>query len=284
MATIVTAINLMVRLFKFLLIVFASFCSAAEYCYFTPPQGWDMTDPKALPFHTKVCFIGKTSKPLRPSVNLSVEETSASLKTYLEAVKNNNKADPNRTWRDLGKFMTPLGEGRLTEIEVKTEVGMVRQVQLIVLKNKTAYILTTAALKEEFSKHYQTFEKVFHSLNITQNFPATLSQESQRIALQELIDKIEDDFEKAYHQMALRKKLADSLTRHLFARLSLAPLSKESALLDPEDVLNCASFQQETWLPMQEKIINDFTEKGPYWQSLLLSDILTKLLTKASYE
>lgn len=274
----------MTQVFKFLLVLLTSVCSAAEYCYFTPPQGWDMTDPKALPFHTKVCFIGKSSKPLRPSVNLSVEETPVTLKRYLDAVKNNNKADPNRNWRDLGKFTTPLGEGRLTEIEVKTEVGMVRQVQLIVLKDKIAYILTAASLKEEFSKHYQTFEKVLHSLNMTQNFPATLSQESQRIVLQELIDKVEDDFEKSYHQMTLRKQLADSMTRQFFARLSLAPFCKESTPLDPEDVLHSISFQQETWLPFQEKIINDFTEKGPYWQSLLLSDILTKLLTKVSYE
>jgi hypothetical protein len=81
--------------------------------------------------------------------------------------------------------------------------------------------------------------------------------------------------------MTLRKQFADSLTRQFFTRLSLQSFCKASTHLDPEEVLHSLSFQQEAWLPLQEKIINDFTEKGPYWQSLLLSDILTKLLTKA---
>jgi hypothetical protein len=119
------------------------------HCYFIPPQGWDLADPAKLSPRVKICFLGKSSKNLLPSINLASEEVDISLKAYVDIVKRDCENDPNTHWRDLGKYTTRLGEGRLTEREVTTECGLSRQVQLIVIKDSMAYILTAAALKTD---------------------------------------------------------------------------------------------------------------------------------------
>jgi hypothetical protein len=45
-----------------------------------------------------------------------------------------------------------------------------------------------------------------------------------------------------------------------------------------EEAFDSKSFQKEAWEPFQQKIINDFTEMGPYWQILLLRDVQHQLL------
>ncbi len=49
-----------------------------------------------------------------------------------------------------------------------------------------------------------------------------------------------------------------------------------------EKAFDSAKFQKETWNPLKEKIINDFTEMGPYWQILLLRDLQYQLLKRHS--
>ncbi len=222
-----------------------------NYCYFIPPQGWDLADQAKLSPRVKICFIGKSSKNLLPSVNLAEEEVDVSLKTYIDIVKSDCLKDPNCRWRDLGKYNTPLGEGRLTEREVKTQWGPSRQVQLIVIKDKMAYILTAGALKEEFSRHYKTFEDVLRSLTLTQDLSMDLTSAEKKTRLREMLGKLETDFKKT------REKI--------------------SAV---NDAFDAADFQKESWKPFQERIINDFTEMGPYWQILLLRQIQNKLLER----
>jgi hypothetical protein len=144
------------------------------HCYFIPPKGWNLADQSKLSPRVKICFLGKSSNTLLQSVNLATEEVDISLKAYVDIVKSDCERDPNSVWRDLGKYNTPLGEGRLTEREVKTQWGVSRQIQLIVIKDKRAYILTAGALKEEFSRHYQDFEAVLRSLTITKDLTASL--------------------------------------------------------------------------------------------------------------
>lgn len=220
----------------------------SDHCYFIPPQGWDLADQSKLSPRVKICFIGKTSKNLRPSVNLAIEKVDISLKTYVDIVKRDCANDPNTRWRDLGKYQTSLGEGRLTEREVKTEWGISRQIQLIVIKDHTAYILTAGADKEEFPRYYKDFEAVLRSLNTAEDLAASYPAE-KRSALRELIGKLQADF----------KKTNDP------------KIATEDALDD---------FLKESWEPFQQKVINDFTEMGPYWQILLLRDIQYQLLKR----
>ncbi len=219
------------------------------FCYFIPPKGWDLADQTKLSPRVKICFLGKSPHNLLPSVNLATEEVDISLKTYLDIVKKDCESDPNCQWRDLGKYQTPLGEGRLTEREVQTQWGVSRQVQLIVIKDKIAYILTAGSLKEEFSRHYKDFEGVLRSFTITNNLTDQIASTEKKSTLHQLIEKLQSDF----------KNTTDKI-----------------AVLD--EAFESSNFQKESWEPFQEKIINDFTEMGPYWQILLLRDLQYQLL------
>ena len=212
----------------------------AQFCYFIPPKGWELADQTKLSPRVKICFIGKSSNYLLPSVNLATEEVNVSLKTYVDIVKKDCESDPNCLFRDLGQYNTSLGEGRLTEREVKTQWGVSRQVQLMVIKDQRAYILTAGALKEEFSRHYQDFEAVLKSLTITNDLAEGVTSPE-------------------------KKELLSSLIKDLYQRGQAADFDSNI-------------FQKESWLPFQQKIINDFTEMGPYWQILMLRDVQYQLL------
>jgi hypothetical protein len=222
--------------------------SEPHYCYFIPPKGWDLADQTKLSPRVKICFIGKSSSNLLPSVNLATEEVDITLKAYVDIVKKDCESDPNCVWRDLGKYNTLLGEGRLTEREVKTPWGVSRQVQLIVIKDQRAYILTAGALKEEFSRHYQDFEGVLRSLIITDDLTSHIISTEKKELLHKLIENLQSSFKE---------------------------INKVATI---EEAFESNSFQKECWQPFQQKIINDFTEMGPYWQILLLRDVQHQLL------
>lgn len=216
----------------------------AYHCYFIPPKGWGIADPSKLSHRVKICFVGPSSGYLSPSVSLATEEVDISLKAYVDIVKSDCERDPNSVWRDLGKYNTPLGEGRLTEREVKTQWGVSRQIQLMVIKDNQAYVLTAGALKEEFSRHYQDFEAVLKSLTITPDLAAATE----------------------------KKELLNTLIKNLHT--DFKALTAASA----EEVFDSPNFQNQSWEPFQQKVINNFTEMGPYWQILLLRDQQNKLL------
>lgn len=157
-----------------------------------------------------------------------------SLDAYVEEVRKIHVADPNSRWRDLGRFRSLLGDGRLMELETPSDFGLARMVQLVIIKEKTAYILTAGALKEEFSKFYRTFDSVLRSLQETTNLVQSYPHKSKELTA--LIDNL-------YQKCATEK---------------------------------------EVWPPFEKKIINDFTEMGPYWQILLLNEVQTKISTLRS--
>jgi hypothetical protein len=51
------------------------------HCYFIPPKGWDIADQSKLSPRVLICFIGKGSSNLLPSVNLSLKETAKATPT-----------------------------------------------------------------------------------------------------------------------------------------------------------------------------------------------------------
>ena len=118
---------------------------------FSPPKDWQYAKPKNSSPHIQVGFIGSGSNFFHPSINLATEEFEGTLKEYLKAVKAIHTGEPKTTWRDLGKFAMRGGEGRLTEISSPSPFGDVKLLQAILLKEHTAYILTAAVLKKDFS-------------------------------------------------------------------------------------------------------------------------------------
>lgn len=137
----------------------------AAQAEFTPPAEWKSADPAILPEHVKFMVVGKGGSDLPPSINLGFEEFSGSLKDYLKIVKEFNKSqgDP---WTDLGMIETKSGPASLSQVDMTSEWGTIRQMHVILLSDGVVYILTAAALKEEFPKFYSAFFESLKSLHV----------------------------------------------------------------------------------------------------------------------
>lgn len=140
--------------------------SLLALCCFTPPKDWTTADPKCLAPRVKSAYVGKNNSGFCPSINLATEEVSITVEEYLKVVKKLYALDRDIRWRDLGKIQTKAGSARLTEIDTKTEFGNIRMLQMILVKEGQAYIMTAAASKENFSQHYKDFEQAFRSFDI----------------------------------------------------------------------------------------------------------------------
>lgn len=211
------------------------------YCFFLPPKGWEIADPNALSQHVKIAFLKKGNKGFCPSINLAIEETQASLNEYLKAVKAIHERDRRNEWRSLGKVRTQAGLAQLTEIDSVTEFGPIRMLQLIFLKQGYAYVLTTAALKEEFSEHYKDFQSTFRSLTLTTDLAESIPQLERRETLKK----------EQFKLLSVWENISDT---------------QENPLSFQENT----TFQTSHWQPFQQLIIDHFQDMGPYWQALIL--------------
>lgn len=149
------------------LILFVASAFAGTNASFEPPKGWHLADEKSLPKHVLIMVVGKGAHEMPPSMNLGYEKFDGSLKEYLKIVKNVNVSQGDK-WQDLGMIQTKAGPASLSQIEMKTEWGQLRQMHLIYKdsKNELVYILSAAALKDEFSQFYQDFFNALKSFNI----------------------------------------------------------------------------------------------------------------------
>ncbi len=236
--------------------LFAMIFSEAEelaqtFCYFTPPSDWEIAAPETLAPSVKIAFIKKSSKGLCSSLNLAIEEVDVSMSEYLKVVQNIHEHNRNNQWRKLGKIQTSAGSAQLTEIDTTTEFGPLRMLQLILIKDRHAYILTAAALKEEFPAFYKDFQKAFRSLTLTHDLLSTIPQHERR------------------------EKLKQSQLRLLATwRERLAQLP------DPQLPLANAAFQKEVWNSFQTDILEHFSDMGAFWQVLFLRTSLQGLVAE----
>lgn len=219
-------------------------------CFFTPPSGWEIADPMSLSPRVKIAFLKHTQSGFCPSINLAVEKTPVNLNEYLKAVRIIHEQDRGNRWRALGKVRTNAGLAQLTEIDSKSEWGPIRILQLLLLKDGYAYVLTSAALKEEFSNYYKEIQSAFRSLSLStdlfSNIPQTDRRETLKQKQQQLIQ-------------AAERMLADS------------PL--------PKTILEDALFHKKHWIPFQEAVLDSFKDMGAFWQILLLKNTQEKLLS-----
>jgi len=162
-------------------VTLAFLCLAASHCLFTPPTGWDVVSPDKLSGLTRVAFVGKKSGSLfQPTLNLSIEKVNVSLDEYIASVKKRQEAHPKRIWRDLGVFTTAAGPGRLTCLDMPSKWGELRLMQVILLKEETAYILTAAALKKDAPALLSVFQNAFHSLSLVPDLMSAIPDEKRR--------------------------------------------------------------------------------------------------------
>lgn len=166
------------------------FCWAASLCVFTPPEGWQAAQPKQLSEHVQIGFVGKGSTEFHPSINLATEEIDCSLKEYVKAVKEIHTAQPNTTWRDLGKIQMKSGKGELTEITTTTPFGPIHMLQAIYVEKNIAYIVTAAVHKDDFLSQKQSIFKAIQSLQLVDSLATPIADL-----------KLKNDFEAMFSQL-----------------------------------------------------------------------------------
>ena len=170
-------------LLRFLALIITPLCfigsEISPIPLFDPPLEWECALADKLSPCVQIGFLGKGSTAFRPSINLAIEEVDVGLKEYIKAVKDIHLGQTGTTWRDLGKFKTRSGEGRLTEIGTSCPLGPIKMLQMILIKGKTAYILTGAAIKDDFLKFQESFTRAFQSFRLADNLFTPLSSEKK---------------------------------------------------------------------------------------------------------
>ena len=193
------------------LLLWVGSLAAQDYYFFIPPPSWEMADSSLNTQMTHAHFISKAHPGC--SISLSTEKTEGSLKDYIAAVKALFVQDPNARWRDIGPYMAACGEGRLVEIEIKSAMGEMRQLQLIVLHNDVAYIVTTSAPKGYFAMLAPTFKKVLQSFDCTTDPLRALNDKTKRTALENAITAFQTNGKKIESpEIALRKVVLEDFS------------------------------------------------------------------------
>lgn len=223
----------------------------SSFCYITPPQGWEIADPKTLGKSVMIAFLKKNAAGFSPSINLAVEKTNLSLEEYLKAIRQLHEADKRNRWRKLGKVHTQSGIGQLTEIDTSTEWGAVRMLQLIVVQQGCAYVVTGAASKEEIAQYYKEFQASFRTLQITSDLISTIPQTQRREALKNQSEQLLAAWQKGL------------------------PASSE-----PSEHFNSPDFQNTYWLPFQNSVVQDYEDMGAHWQILMLKAMQEKMISQ----
>lgn len=219
---------------------------------FTPPEGWQMADPKALPRSVKIMVVGKGEREFPPSINLGSEKFNGTLKQYLKTVKAINESQGTE-WRDLGSITTEAGDANFSQVDAKTQWGEVRSMHVILINNGTVYIMTAAALKEEFPRYYKDFFSAMRSLRINKDLYEMVGDTSRRTNLTKAIDSLKQDFQAQYKKQA-----------------SSSNSSKQIVFQD-------ASFQRLQWEPFKTMLAKDFSDMSPDWQKRVLERIQSDL-------
>lgn len=131
-----------------------------EHLQFNPPAGWRNAENTDLPQQVQLMVVGKGASEFPPSLSLATENYSGTVKQYLKIVKELS-ISKGHTWKDLGSIRTEAGNASLSQTDSPSQWGDIKMMHVILKKNGTIYILTAAALKDEFPKFYK---EIFASL------------------------------------------------------------------------------------------------------------------------
>lgn len=228
-----------------------------EIVLFTPPTGWMLADPNALPGRVRTMVVGKGASSFPPSINLSTEPYKGTLKQYLKIVKNMNVAQGHE-WKDLGTIQTQAGVASLSQVDTKSQWGVVRLMHVILVKNGNVYILTASALKDEFSVYYKDFFASMRSLRIFKDPYEMITDTQLRTQLRTATDKI-----KTQWQTLLVQKQKENP--------EMSPENVKEAVFDSDD------FQKTIWNPFKEMLKDKYKQFGEEWQSLFLQKLEDQL-------
>lgn len=223
---------------------------------FTPPKGWRFGDQKSLGQHVQIMVIGKGKNTYPPSINLATEKFTGTLKDYLKIVKKINDSE-KIIWKDLGPIRTQAGNVNLSQIEMQTEWGQVKMMHAIIVRDQTAYIMTAAALKDEFPDYYKDFFSSIQSLRINKDLYETVKDSKERVKLKKINEDLENQFDL---------------------------LLKENYPSTPREIFESSRFQNGNWKPFQAKIKNEYSYMEEDWQNLIFSTIQSILINSERNE
>ena len=222
---------------------------------FKPPNGWRIANSKDLPSSVKIMVVGQGSYDFPPSINLGTEKFDGTLNKYLKTIREINRTQ-GAELKDLGTLQTKAGNASLSQVDAKTEWGDVRMMHVILLRNNIVYILTVAALKEEFPKFYKEFFRSMRSLTLS-NDPVDLLTSSQE------------------------KKMYYTEKKKLKKRFKELAVSKNISLKNDDETLNhfdSQEFKNQYGIPYIAKIENEFASYGQEWKTQVLNDLKKDLI------
>jgi len=202
-----------------------------------------MIDAKALSPRVLAGFVKKSKAGFCPSMNLSIEQVDLPLHKYVQEVKKLHEKDRTTRWRDLGSIKTGAGLARLTEIDSKSKWGDVRMLQMILVKEGKAYILTTAAPKEDFATFYPEIKKSLSSFVQSNDLFSLITDEEKKKRLVQKITRIKESYVGLCH-------------------------NKE---------IGAPSFEKE-WKELETCLREDYAVLGSFWQLQVLQSIEEDLL------
>ena len=229
-----------------------------SFVFFTPPPEWQVADSSKLPPCVKFMVVGKGPSFFPPSMNLSTEAYKGTLKQFLKKVR---KADEEKgfIWTDLGTIRTEAGNASLSQVDMPSEWGERRTMQVILVKNGNIYILNASALKSEFSLFYKEFFAAMRSLKIVKDPLDMISSHQERLILKNAIQKLKEEW-----NCLLKEKNKNP--------------SNDSLDSLKEEFFKSALFQEGAWQQFNELIGQKFGIMGKEWRSLLLNSVKTELL------
>lgn len=172
----------------------------AAFCLFSPPDGWEMTDPKTPSEHAICGFIDQSKSGFCPSIHLTHEVISCDIEKYLKIVSNNAKSKRHR-WRRMGTLQTQSGTAHLIEIELNHSLGKVSLLQAILHKEGEVHILTAGALKKDLARCAPLFHEAFQSMEVVEDLMSLSNNPDELLTYWQ---KREEDLE-SFHKAVLQE-------------------------------------------------------------------------------
>ncbi len=216
-----------------------------EKCTFTLSSNWKLADPKKTPDGVTIALVYPKKGAISPSLNLTEEITSLSQEAYVDAVTNLYARDAKQQVRSVGDFLLKAGNtGHLLQIDRDEGYVALRQLQLIIVQEGKAHILTATVAKEEFLASLPEITAILRSTSLV-----------KQVALRDEIRKQID---------AARENLENELYKK---NRSTYFFTKE--------------FQGKKWRPFERLIETLCADEGPYFQLLLIQEEQKKLLKSA---
>lgn len=224
---------------------------------FTPPPGWNLADASTLPPHVRAMVVGKSHSHFPPSMNLSSEPYQGTLRQYLKIVKKMNSAQ-GYEWKDLGNIRTEAGNGNLSQVDTKTQWGETRLMHVILLKNKTIYILTASALKEEFSIFYKDFFTAMRSLKVAPDLYEMIDNPQQHSQLKTAVKDLKAQWQTIVMQ-----------TQQKYPEMTWKEIQEKA--FKGED------FQNTHWIPFEKMLNQKYIQLSSEWRFLFLQKLEDQL-------